>query len=99
MAFPDAWVFAIGADRCTGILLRLLNGFAQQGRMIDRVEAVDTGRSLRIRIQLSGIEADRAAVIAEKMRAMVGVRRVDLRGVRAARTPPARPRTSPVPLR
>jgi hypothetical protein len=71
-------VFVIAADRCPQILSRLLGLFSQQDRMIERIEAVDTRRSLRITMRVADLDAQRAAIIAEKMRQMVKVRTIRL---------------------
>lgn len=73
-------VFVVTADRCPQILCRLLGLVAQQGRMIDRVDAFDTGRILRITVCVADLDTCGAAIIAEKMRQMLRVRTVRLRG-------------------
>jgi hypothetical protein len=71
--------FLISADRCPGLLCRFLGLFAQQDRMVRGVEVEDTGRTLRTVIQIGALEPARAEALAERMRSMVGVRRVTLR--------------------
>lgn len=68
----------IAADRCPQILSRLLGLFSQQDRMIERIEAVDTRRTLRVTMRVDDLDAQRAAIIAEKMRQMVKVRTIRL---------------------
>jgi hypothetical protein len=71
-------VFVIAADPCPQILSRLLGLFSQQDRMIERIEAVDTRRTLRVTMRVDDLDAQRAAIIAEKMRQMVKVRTIRL---------------------
>lgn len=47
--------------------------------MVERVEAIDTRRTLRVRVQVADIDRQRAAIVAEKMRQLVMVRTVELR--------------------
>lgn len=47
--------------------------------MVERVEAIDTRRTLRVRVQVADIDGQRAAIVAEKMRQLVMVRTVELR--------------------
>lgn len=77
-ATPGA-IFVVTADRCPQILCRLLGLVSQQGRLIDRVDAVDTRRILRVTLSVADLDARHAAIIAEKMREMVTVRTVRLR--------------------
>ncbi|MES2042797.1 MAG: hypothetical protein V4475_02910 [Pseudomonadota bacterium] len=77
-AAPGA-IFVVTANRCPQILCRLLGLVSQQGRLIERVEAVDTRRILRVTLAVADLDAHRAAIIAEKMRQMVTVRTVRLR--------------------
>ncbi|MGN6820624.1 MAG: hypothetical protein ACTHJR_18355 [Sphingomonas sp.] len=74
-----AAVFVVTSDRCPHVLCRLLGLFAQQDRMVERVEAIDTRRTLRVRVQVADIDRQRAAIVAEKMRQLVMVRTVELR--------------------
>jgi hypothetical protein len=77
-AAPSA-TFVVTANRCPQILCRLLGLVSQQGRLIERVEAVDTRRILRVTLSVADLDARHAAIIAEKMRQMVAVRTVRLR--------------------
>jgi hypothetical protein len=81
--------FVVTADRCPQILCRVLGLVAQQGRMIERVDAVDTRRILRVTLSVADIEARHAAIIAEKMRQLVSVRTVRLQAVTLGRSSPA----------
>ena len=75
--------FVVTAERCPQILCRLIGLGSQQGRMVARVDAVDTRRILRVTLGVAEIDARRAAIIAEKMRQLVSVRTVKLRTVAA----------------
>lgn len=70
--------FVVTTDRCPQILCRLLGLVSQQGRMIARLDAVDTRRILRVTFSVAEIDARHAAIIAEKMRQLVTVRTVRL---------------------
>lgn len=72
-------IFIVTTDRCPQILCRLLGLVSQQGRLIERVDAVDTRRILRVTLAIADLDARHAAIIAEKMRQMVTVRTVRLR--------------------
>lgn len=76
-ATPGA-TFVVTTDRCPQILCRLLGLVSQQGRMVARLEAVDTRRILRVTLCVADIDARGAAIVAEKMRQMVRVRTVRL---------------------
>ncbi len=77
-AAPGA-IFVVTANRCPQILCRLLGLVSQQGHLIERVEAIDTRRILRVTLAIADLDARHAAIIAEKMRQMVTVRTVRLR--------------------
>ncbi|MGY4395420.1 hypothetical protein ACVWZA_000581 [Sphingomonas sp. UYAg733] len=81
---PRPFSFAVTAERCPQILCRLIGLFAQQDRLIDQVEMVDTGRILRVTLVVSGIDPQRAAIAAEKIRQLVRVRTVAVRQERPA---------------
>jgi hypothetical protein len=68
----------VTAERCPQILCRLLGLFSQQDRLIERVEAVDTRRTLRVTLAVANIDRQRAAIVAEKMRQLVRIRTVRL---------------------
>lgn len=76
---PPGATFVVTTDRCPQVLGRLLGLVAQQGRMIARLDAVDTRRILRVTLSVAEIDARHAAIIAEKMRQFVTVRTVRLR--------------------
>lgn len=71
-------VYVITAERCPQILCRLIGLFAQQDRTVERLEAIDTGRIMRVTLCVRDIDPHRAMVIAEKMRQFVRVRTVKL---------------------
>jgi len=73
-------VFVVTAERCPQILCRLLGLVAQQDRMVARVDALDTRRILRVELSVTDIDARSATILAEKMRQLVRVRTVRLRG-------------------
>ena len=76
---PDTGaVFLITAERCPQVVGRLVGLFSQQDRLIDRIDAVDTKRILRVSLSVSGLDTRRASIIAEKMRQLVKVRTVKL---------------------
>src|SRR4051812_19766072 len=72
---PSA-TFAVTADLCPQILCRLLGLIAQQGRVVDRLEAQKGPMALRIRFSVSDIEQHHADILAAKMRSLVSVRAV-----------------------
>lgn len=75
----DAAVFAITTEHCPQVLCRLIGLLAQQDRLVDWVR-VDTGaRTCRVSLAVSGVDRQRAEIIAEKMRGLVRVRSVRLR--------------------
>lgn len=73
--------FVVTTERCPQILGRLIGLVSQQGRMVARLDAVDTRRILRVTLAVAEIDAHRAAIIAEKMRQLITVRTVKLRAV------------------
>jgi len=77
---PPGAVFVVTAERCPQILCRLLCVVAQQDRMVARVDARDTRRILRVELAVADIDARIATILAEKMRQLVRVRTVRLRG-------------------
>ena len=79
VAHPPGATFVVTTDRCPQVLGRLLGLVSQQGRMIARLDAVDTRRILRVTLSVAEIDARHAAIIAEKMRQFVTVRTVRLR--------------------
>ena len=76
---PPGATFVVTTDRCPQVLGRLLGLVSQQGRMIARLDAVDTRRILRVTLSVAEIDARHATIIAEKMRQFVTVRTVRLR--------------------
>jgi hypothetical protein len=76
--------FLVTAERCPQILCRLIGLVAQQDRLTSRVDAIDTGRILRITIHVPGLGEQGAAIIAEKMRQSVSVRTVRQRWLPSA---------------
>jgi hypothetical protein len=85
---PSA-TFAVTADLCPQILCRLLGMIAQQGRMVERLEAQSGRGNLRIRFSVSDIEQHHAEILAAKMRSLVSVRAVWLSWVGLAVSAPA----------
>lgn len=71
--------FAITTDPCPQVLCRLLGLIAQQDRLVDAVRMDSSARVCRISLEIRGIDADRAAIVAEKMRSLVRVRTVKVR--------------------
>lgn len=71
--------FAITTERCPQILCRLLGLIAQQDRLVDAVRVDSSARTCRISLEVRDIDAQRAAIVAEKMRTLVRVRTVKLR--------------------
>jgi hypothetical protein len=82
--------FLVTAERCPQVLCRLIGLVAQQDRLTSRVDAIDTGRILRITIHVSGLGERGAAIIAEKMRQSVNVRTVRQRWLPPAAICPSR---------
>lgn len=72
-------VFAISADRCPGVLCRVLALFAQQDRIVRRLEASDTGHSLDLVVEAGGLNEAQAALIAQRMNAVISVREAIVR--------------------
>jgi hypothetical protein len=70
--------FAITTELCPQVLCRLLGLLAQQGRIVERVEARQRPKSLHVRLSVAGIEAHHAEIVAAKMRSVVRVRTVRL---------------------
>lgn len=71
--------FVVTAARCPQLLCRLLGLFAQQDRVIESLSVETRPRGYRAAISVAGIDAQRAMIIAHKMRAIVSVRTVRLR--------------------
>ncbi|MEI9850559.1 MAG: hypothetical protein WDN24_06510 [Sphingomonas sp.] len=69
--------FRITAQACPQLLCRVIGLFAQQGRVPERVSALRDGAMLSIELEIGDIDPHRAAIIAEKMRAIVTVAHVD----------------------
>lgn len=72
-----AAVYHVEGAACPHLLNRLVGLAAQQDRIPQRVHAACTGDRLTIDIHLTGIDLPRAAIIAEKMRSMTMVDRVE----------------------
>jgi hypothetical protein len=70
--------FAIQTDICPQILCRLLGLLAQQGRLVERVDARRRPEGLDVRIEIAGIAEHHAEIVAAKMRSLVSVRAVRL---------------------
>ena len=70
--------FAIRTELCPQVLCRLLGLIAQQGRLVDRVEARRRARSLHVSLSIAGIDRQQAEIVAAKMRSLVPVRKVCL---------------------
>jgi len=71
--------FMATAEKCPQVLLRVIGLFAQLNLVVDRVEVSRSSRALRIAVTISGLDAHRIAIIAEKMRQMVMVQTVRVR--------------------
>jgi hypothetical protein len=75
---PAKATFAIQTDICPQILCRLLGLLAQQGRLVERVDARRRPEGLDVRIEIAGIAEHHAEIVAAKMRSLVSVRAVRL---------------------
>lgn len=71
--------FVVTARRCPQLLCRLVGLFAQQDRLVETLRVDALPRSVRASITIGGIDAQRAEIIANKMRSIVSVRTVRLR--------------------
>jgi acetolactate synthase regulatory subunit len=70
--------FAITTEHCPQILCRLLGMIAQQGRLVERIEARRRPKYLHVHLSIAGMDAHSATIVAEKMRSLVPVRSVKL---------------------
>lgn len=64
--------FTVLAEADPGLLSRLIEPFAKRGLMLRRFEAQSDGVGLRASLALD-LEADAAALLADSLRAIVGV--------------------------
>ena len=70
--------FVITTEPCSQVLCRLLGLIAQQGRMIEHVEARRRRECLEVTLSVDGIDPHQAEIVAAKMRSLVTVRTVSL---------------------
>ncbi len=73
---PSVTTFLVVADLCPQLLCRVLGLFAQQDLLLRCVQARTTANTQRVLIAVDGIDRDSAAIIGEKLRKPVPVRRV-----------------------
>jgi hypothetical protein len=70
-------VYEVEAGDAAQVLCRILGLFAQQDRPLASVIAHTTGDRVQAMLRLAGIDAQRASVIAHKLRAMAMVESVE----------------------
>ena len=75
---PSCATFAIRTELCPQILCRLLGLIAQQGRMVEWVEARRGSNCLHVSLSVAGIDRQQAEIVAAKMRSLVPVQAVSL---------------------
>ncbi len=77
-ARPRASIYVVRAHACPHVVNRVVGLFAQQELIPSRLVVRQDGDALAIRLVQRDLPAHRAAVIAEKIRAMVAVESVRL---------------------
>lgn len=85
-------VYEVEANDAAQVLCRILGLFAQQDRPLASVVAHTHGGTIQVMLRLRGIDARRAGMLAEKLRALAMVENVEFTfsPVRASGSPPSR---------
>ena len=71
--------FTLVADASPGLLPRLLQPFAKRDLMPDRMESLRHGDGVRVEMAMAAMPAETVHLVAGNLRAVVGVRSVDMR--------------------
>lgn len=72
-AFEDRRTFLITAEAETDILIRVLAPFAVQAARIVAADLAERGARVAIRIEVTGLDPQRADTLAERLRGMPAV--------------------------